>query len=99
MELIKCHLVLEKRPAELRFVIDKGDFRNWVRLGSWGIDMSMIRGKGLVCATCVGTLTKVGVKFLWDRLCRFLQFLEKAGCDGQVVNAGKRLDLSNLKMM
>jgi hypothetical protein len=51
------------------------------------------------CATCVGTLTKVGVKFLWDGVCRFLQFLEKGGCDGQIVDTGKRLDFSDLKMM
>ena len=34
VQLIECHLVLEERPPELRFVIDERDFWDRVGLGS-----------------------------------------------------------------
>ncbi len=34
MELVECHLVLKKRPAEFRLIVDKGDFGNRVGLRS-----------------------------------------------------------------
>jgi hypothetical protein len=27
VQLVKCHLILQKRPAELRFVVDVAHFR------------------------------------------------------------------------
>lgn len=95
MELVKRHLVLEESPTELWLVIDVRDLGHLVgrcdffQRGQDGIQ-AMVH-EHLELLTCFST------EFLGNLRSIVLQLLEKAGRDGEEVNAGKGFNFACLK--